>query len=176
MGDPRRDVSITLGGTTLNLKFEALELMELKRISGKSVAQFITELQPQPGESREDSITRTADLWAVVPVIQAGLAGDENYNRLSERELRARICSLFDKEAQLSQQSVLTVAGLACIKIWPAFTSACLPPGMTVEDAAKKMEESKGPLAEPPGETKPPGTDSWSSAQAAESNHPSSTA
>lgn len=158
MGKPNRTVTVTIAGTELGLCFEAYELMELKRLSGRSVMSFISDMRPASGETNEDAVTRIADLAAVVPVIQAGLASSPEYAKLTDRELRMKLCKLIDQEAQKTGESVLTVAGLLALKVWPVFTSSLLPPGMSAEDAVNEMEGDKGPLAEPPGEANPPGT------------------
>lgn len=157
MGAPDRCVTITLGGTELELKYEAYELMTLTRISGKGVMTFISELKPAPNEDEQDTMLRTSDLANVVPVIVAGLASHPQFGKMGDAKLSRKVCELLDKEAEKTGQSILVAAGLAAAEIWPAFTLGCLPPGMSIEDAVAKDEEGEGEEGDRPLEDAPAG-------------------
>lgn len=140
----RRDITITLGGVKLALKYEAENLYELTAITGKPYFQFVQACAPREGETAEQAGQRCADLSYVVPLIMAGLAHHDEYASLSHRQLRRKVCELVDRECNTQKQPVVIIAaGLVGVLV-PIVAATLVPPGVDIEEQLKADEQGKG--------------------------------
>lgn len=152
----RRDISITLGGQKLDLKFEAENLFELTAITGEPYFEFVRRCVPKKGETTTDAGVRCADLTYLVPLIMAGLAHHDEYSGLTHRQLRRKICRQIDMEAEQSKTPVIVVTTNLVAEIIPVVARTLVPPGVDLDakvaemdDADKQRQEvPKHPLAE----------------------------
>lgn len=132
-----RDISITLGKLTLNLKYEAENLYALSEITGTPWLEFIQGMSPRKGEKKRDAGARVSDLSKVVPLIMAGLAHHDEYDGLTDRELRRKVCAQLDADARHRGVPLIQVTAEALARIMPFVAQTLIPPGSEQKKSKK---------------------------------------
>lgn len=160
----RASITIILAGTELRLQYLSENMYALSELTGKNPISFleaaiagaknaasVDELGPA---KRLEIGGRVSDFGFIVPLIMAGLAHLDEFEDVSPRTLRKRICRLLDAEAEREKTAVMVVTAQLAARILPVYQRALSPPGKAVDadiaTAAGKVVET-GPLAEGSG-------------------------
>lgn len=156
-----RQIDIELGGVTLNVTFEALNLITLSKMTGGSPVDFFESIVGKIGSVRNDDDVRRAsvgrrasDPAKVIPLLIAGIAHVPEFNGVDTDTLERRICALIDKEARTHKAGIIGVFATLAGKMIPVFSNSLIPPAFISAD-----EEKDGGGARPlPEESSSTGT------------------
>lgn len=149
-------VDIELSGLKLRLKFESENMMELSRLTGVDPITLLERIR-QGASSDRDAGLRASDLNIVVPLISAGLCHLDEYQTLSDLQMKRKVCALIDGEVAQARLSMIQVTAKLAAAIMPVFVQSLQAPGETLDgNDESKPTEVPGPL--PDGATNSAGT------------------
>lgn len=105
------ELSLELDGVVLPLQFKTKNLMMLKKITGQGLLSFLAPLMREDRPEGVEGYADVCDPGVLVPLIQAGLAADPRFKKLSTNALEDRITILLDNEAEKRGMGVMLLVG-----------------------------------------------------------------
>ena len=133
------ELSITLGGVTLDLRYKTRNMMVLSEVLGKSLPQLFLEWSEM-----EDAGAKISDLSFIVPCIVAGVSHHKDFRKLDVETVEDRVCDLLDMESVKTGKSAIILAAELTEKIFPAVVASIggVDAGREAQQAFDSAKES----------------------------------
>lgn len=118
------EVTITIAGTELDLRFKTRNLVALTELTGKGPAEFAAAYMPEDGQGENAAAIRLANPALLLPIIAAGCAHHPEHAKQSVRGFLDNLEDLIDKEVDESGLSPVLVYTLLAGQVFMPFMFA----------------------------------------------------
>ena len=130
-------VTITLDGIELDLKYRALALQAVTRLTGQNPPEYLARLAGLSADSPESALC-AFDLDFVMTLLMAGLAAHPKFGRQKPEILNTKILTLVENEADKRNVPLWEIPSAILAEILPAVAG-----GMGFARATEAAEDEK---------------------------------